>query len=96
MFVVLRLSGGGSSCSLLFIDGDHRYESVLTDWLLYSPLVKKGGIVVFHDVAASIPDYYGVPQFVEKLGSGDIDGRYYEMQRIVHSKHLGLAFYEQT
>ena len=35
---------------LLFIDGDHTYEGVRKDWEMYSPLVKPGGIVVFHDI----------------------------------------------
>lgn len=34
---------------LLFIDGDHRYESVLRDFRLWSPLVKPGGVIAFHD-----------------------------------------------
>lgn len=35
---------------VLFIDGDHRYEGVKADWLNYSPLVKQGGCVIFHDI----------------------------------------------
>lgn len=35
---------------LLFIDGDHSYEGVQRDFQMYSPLVKKGGLVVFHDI----------------------------------------------
>lgn len=35
---------------LLFIDGDHTYKGVKNDWDLYSPLVKKGGLIVFHDI----------------------------------------------
>jgi len=35
---------------LLFIDGDHSYKGVKRDWELYSPLVKKGGLVIFHDI----------------------------------------------
>jgi predicted O-methyltransferase YrrM len=34
----------------LFIDGDHTYEGVRKDFEMYSPFVKKGGIVVFHDI----------------------------------------------
>jgi predicted O-methyltransferase YrrM len=33
----------------LFIDGDHAYDSVLKDWELYSTLIKKNGLVAFHD-----------------------------------------------
>jgi predicted O-methyltransferase YrrM len=35
----------------LFIDGDHHYEAVKKDFELYSPLVRSGGIIGFHDVA---------------------------------------------
>ena len=33
----------------MFIDGDHSYEGIKTDWTLWSPLVKTGGIVALHD-----------------------------------------------
>jgi cephalosporin hydroxylase len=39
----------------LFIDGDHSYEGVKKDFEMYSPLVRKGGIIAFHDI---IPDYH--------------------------------------
>jgi cephalosporin hydroxylase len=34
----------------LFIDGDHTYEGVKKDFELYSPFVKKGGVIIFHDI----------------------------------------------
>lgn len=34
----------------LFIDGDHTYEGVKTDFELYSPLVRSGGWIGFHDI----------------------------------------------
>lgn len=34
---------------LLFIDGDHTLEGVKKDWEMYGPLVRRGGVVVFHD-----------------------------------------------
>lgn len=33
----------------LFIDGDHSYDGVKKDFEMYSPLVRKGGIIAFHD-----------------------------------------------
>ena len=33
----------------LFIDGDHSYEGCKADWDLYSPLLRSGSCVVFHD-----------------------------------------------
>jgi cephalosporin hydroxylase len=46
----------GRPVDLLFIDGDHTYEGVKKDWEMYSPLVRAGGLVVFHDVAGNYED----------------------------------------
>jgi len=55
---------GGGMIDLLFIDGDHRYEGVRKDFEMYSPLVRKGGIVAFHDICPGPPDAVGgVPSF---------------------------------
>lgn len=40
----------GEHLDFLFIDGDHTYDGVKQDFALYSPLVRKGGIVAFHDI----------------------------------------------
>lgn len=40
----------GGKIDLLFIDGDHSYNGVKTDFLTYTPLVKPGGLVVLHDI----------------------------------------------
>jgi len=45
----------GSEVDFLFIDGDHTYEGVEQDFLMYSPLVRKGGIVAFHDIVTHDP-----------------------------------------
>jgi cephalosporin hydroxylase len=34
---------------ILFIDGDHSYQGVINDFLLYEKLIKKGGYIVFDD-----------------------------------------------
>ena len=55
---------GGVGIDLLFIDGDHRYEGVRKDFEMYSPLVRKGGIIAFHDICPGPPDAVGgVPKF---------------------------------
>jgi predicted O-methyltransferase YrrM len=41
----------GERLDYLFIDGDHTYEGVKKDFEMYSPLVRSGGLVAFHDVA---------------------------------------------
>lgn len=45
----------------LFIDGDHSYEGVRRDFELYSPLVREGGFVAFHDIVPSGPAGQGDP-----------------------------------
>lgn len=81
---------------LLFIDGDHGYASVLTDWLLYSPLVTKGGIVAFHDVGLAGEGPYGVRQFVNQLERGEIDGERRDMQTILCGTNLGIGYYRTS
>jgi predicted O-methyltransferase YrrM len=39
----------------LFIDGDHTYQGVKQDFQMYSPIVKKGGIVAIHDIVKHDP-----------------------------------------
>ena len=41
---------GGKKIDFLFIDGDHSYAGVEQDFLFYAPLVRKGGIIAFHDI----------------------------------------------
>lgn len=33
----------------IFIDGDHSYDGVRTDWELWSPLMAHGGVIALHD-----------------------------------------------
>lgn len=56
----------------LFIDGDHEYEGVKSDYQNYAPLMNPGGIIVFHDAAN--PSWTGVSKFIGKLTSGHFDG----------------------
>lgn len=59
----------------LFIDGDHSYEGVLRDFELYSPLVRKGGLVAFHDIVPSGPGKHGDPGDVPVFWS-EVRGRH--------------------
>jgi cephalosporin hydroxylase len=43
------LKGFINEIDILFIDGDHSYQGVINDFLLYEELVKKGGYIVFDD-----------------------------------------------
>ena len=44
------------SYDLLFIDGDHEHAGVALDYERFSPLVRAGGLIVFHD-ALERPGY---------------------------------------
>jgi predicted O-methyltransferase YrrM len=41
------------SLDFLFIDGNHMYEAIRHDFEFYSPLVRPGGVIAFHDIAAN-------------------------------------------
>jgi cephalosporin hydroxylase len=43
----------GKEIDFLFIDGDHTYEGVKQDFEMYSPFVKKNGIIALHDIIES-------------------------------------------
>jgi predicted O-methyltransferase YrrM len=46
----------GRPLDLLFIDGDHTFDGAKRDWQMYSPLVRPGGLIVFHDIAGNYAD----------------------------------------
>jgi len=47
---------GGEKVDFMFIDGDHTYEGVKKDFEMYSPLIKAGGIIAFHDIIVYPPE----------------------------------------
>lgn len=51
----------------LFIDGDHHYEAVSKEYALYAPLVRKGGIIGFHDTNNRGIDGVEVDRFMREL-----------------------------
>lgn len=61
-------AAGVTSIDVLFIDGDHSYDGVKADFELWSPLVRPGGVVAFHD---TVPTEWahepGVVQLVNEL-----------------------------
>lgn len=52
---------------LLFVDGDHSYESSRADFEAWSPHIVERGLVCFHD----IPGWPGVTRFYEELVAGE-------------------------
>ena len=60
----------------LFIDGDHSYEGVKSDYEMYAGLVRPGGLIAFHDIVPDMRmrtgelthvDVGGVPIFWNEL-----------------------------
>jgi predicted O-methyltransferase YrrM len=41
---------GGRPIDVLFIDGDHTYDGVRSDYVNYRELVRDGGVIAFHDI----------------------------------------------
>jgi len=61
---------GGEELDFLFIDGDHTFEGVKRDFEMYSTLVRRGGVVAFHDIVPGPQEYVGgVPRFWSKVKS---------------------------
>lgn len=59
----------------LFLDGDHSYDGVARDYWRYAPLVRRGGLVAFHDIISVAPtpeeaDQHGVAEFWGKTRDG--------------------------
>jgi cephalosporin hydroxylase len=57
----------GRKADLLFIDGDHSYSGVKRDFEVYCPLVARGGMVAFHDIADPKEGKYGVNEFWKEI-----------------------------
>jgi len=47
--MVDRLKELTNEIDILFIDGDHSYQAVINDFMLYEGLVKSGGYIIFDD-----------------------------------------------
>ena len=62
----------GQRLDFLFIDGDHTLEGVDADFRTYSPLVRPGGLVAFHDIVPGPPEFVGgVPDFWTRVREAD-------------------------
>lgn len=50
----------GRDLDVLYLDGDHSYDGIKADFELFSPLVRPGGIIVFHDIVPDFKSRYGI------------------------------------
>ena len=73
----------GQPLDLLFIDGDHTYESVRTDYVQYGSLVRPGGLIAFHDIRPSPDPNIQVERLWTQLR------KWYEVEEFVHPHKKG-------
>lgn len=58
----------GRALDLLFIDGDHSYDGVKSDFEMYAPLLARGGTIAFHDIVdGAEASVGGVPRFWREI-----------------------------
>ncbi len=69
----------GKCLDVLFIDGDHRYEGVKQDFLMYRHLVRANGFIIFHDIVQDHAARYGK---VTPAYSGGVPTIWEELRRI--------------
>jgi predicted O-methyltransferase YrrM len=69
------LAAKRGTIDLIFIDGDHSYEACKADIAAWAPLVKRGGVIAFHDfgsrasgVTQAIFEAIKVGRFAEIVG----------------------------
>jgi predicted O-methyltransferase YrrM len=94
----------GELLDYLFIDGDHTYSGVKRDFEMYSPLVRRGGIVVFHDIVTyrsesgcqverfwrEIKDSYQHLEIVEDVNDGSLPVAV--TREAMHTAGLGVLY----
>lgn len=75
---------------LLFIDGDHTYKGVLTDYNLFHFKVRKGGLIIFHDIYPKNCGYWGPRIIIDTLKRGFFK-KHYDILELETSEGFGLA-----
>ena len=83
---------GNRLLDFLFIDGDHTYEGVKMDYEMYSPLVRPGGIIAFHDIVEH-PRHLnvGVPRFWQELKKNLPKDKYLEIVKDWNQGWAGIG-----
>jgi predicted O-methyltransferase YrrM len=76
---------GSEPLDVLFIDGDHSYTGVRSDFELYSPLVRKGGIIGLHDINEDFSTRLGVSTAAI---SGDVPRFWRELKERYETEEL--------
>jgi predicted O-methyltransferase YrrM len=80
----VKMGLSGLELDYLFIDGDHSYPGVKCDFEMYGPMVRKGGLIAFHDIVEGPAESIGgAPQFWREVKSK------YRHIEIIKAPHLG-------
>lgn len=80
----LSVASRFSDIDFLYIDTAHNYEQVSKEWVLYEPLVSKGGVVLFDDIHLND----GMDRFWTELQGNKVDISEY------HGSGFGIFFKE--
>lgn len=81
---------GGRDVDVLFIDGDHSRDGIRSDWRMYAPLVRAGGLILFHDVANLLGEPQAVDAWEEMKADTDTFGE--PVMEITSRAHRPLGF----
>lgn len=75
---------------ILMIDGDHTYRGALEDYNNYHAKVRKGGIIIFHDIFPKRCGWWG-PRIILDTLKRSVFRRSYEILEIETPEGYGLA-----
>lgn len=78
----------GRMLDFLFIDGDHTYPGIKQDFELYSGLVRRDGIIAFHDIISPPGSNYGINQFWNEIKDSY---RHLELVEDKNQKEYGIG-----
>lgn len=76
----------GKQIDFLYIDGDHTYDGVKRDYEMYSPLVRHGGIIGFHDICLASNEW--------RIAGVDVN-RFWAYELIAKTGSKYLEFWDQ-
>ena len=94
--IVEQIYQNHKDINFLFIDGNHTYASALADFLLYYPLVKRGGIIAFHDTVYTKGYNEDVPRLMDDLRSGKYTDGELQLIDIHESETQGITFFKKN
>jgi hypothetical protein len=79
----------GQFLDLLFIDGDHSYAGVKQDYEMYGGFVRRGGLIIFHDIKDT-PHHRRAGCFVADFWK-ELPGKKIEFCSDIHFGGIGIV-----